>query len=207
MRSLGIEELRDRIGKLESELSSLMFTRRIRSGNVDEIEKFYEECVERGNEGIIAKNLESKYHPGERGKDWLKLKKAGETLDFVVTRAEYGHGKRHKWLSDYYLAAYDENEREFKEIGKTYKGLTDEEIREMTKKLEKLRVSESGRTLKVEPKIVLEVEYSNIFSGESSSYDAGYSLRFARIKGIREDLNPEDASTLSKVSELAESEK
>ncbi|KXB06864.1 hypothetical protein AKJ51_02635 [candidate division MSBL1 archaeon SCGC-AAA382A20] len=201
--SLVDDKLKMRIKKLKSELPKLTLTRRVRTDDIKEIEEFFQGCVDRGNEGIIAKDLESRYQPGERGKNWLKLKRTGETLDLVITRAEYGHGKRHKWLSDYYLAAYDEEEEEFKEVGKTYKGLTDVEIRKMTERLEDAALDKKGRTVTVDPGIVVEVEYSNIFSGESSNYDSGYTLRFARIKGIREDWGPENADTLGRVSELA----
>ncbi|KXB01593.1 hypothetical protein AKJ41_00915 [candidate division MSBL1 archaeon SCGC-AAA259O05] len=200
-------DLETRIEKLRTELPELELTRRIRTGEEKEIENFFESCVDRENEGIIAKDLGSKYHPGERGKDWLKLKNAGETLDLVITRAEYGHGKRHKWLSDYYLAAYDKEEEKFKEIGKTYKGLTDEEIQKMTERLEKIEVDRKGRTVTVKPQIVVEIEYSNIFTEESSTYDSGYTLRFARIKRVRDDLEPKDADTLEGVSKLAHTEK
>lgn len=195
--------LRERVEKLESIFEFSQLTRRIRTDEEKAIEEFYRSCLERGNEGIVAKRLGSKYHAGERGKDWLKLKRTGETLDLVITRAEYGHGKRHKWLSDYYLAAYDEDRDEFREIGKTYKGLTDDEIRDMTEKLEEIKIGQSGRTVEVKPRIVAQVDYSNIFSGESSSYDSGYTLRFARIKEIRDDLSPEDADSLERVSKLA----
>ncbi len=205
--SLVDESLETRIQKLKSKFSELNLTRRIKTDDERTMEEFFQSCVDRGNEGIIAKNLESGYHPGERGKDWLKLKKAGETLDLVITRAEYGHGKRHKWLSDYYLAAYDEEKERFREVGKTYKGLTDEEIQKMTELLEEIQIDREGRTVTVDPQVVVEVEYSNIFSGKSSSYDSGYTLRFARIKRIRDNLGPEDVDTLERVSELAQKEK
>lgn len=205
--SLIDESLDKRIEKLNSNLPELNLTKRISTGYEEKINEFFRNCVERGNEGIIAKDLESKYHPGERGKDWLKLKKAGESLDLVITKAEYGHGKRHKWLSDYYLAAFDEEEKQFKEIGKTYKGLTDEEIQKMTERLEEIEVDREGRTVIVDPQVVVEVEYSDIFPGESSSYDSGYTLRFARIKRVRDNLGPEDVDSLERVSKLAHKEK
>ncbi|MFB6215795.1 MAG: DNA ligase, partial [Candidatus Aenigmatarchaeota archaeon] len=89
----------------------------------------------------------------------------------------------------------------------TYKGLTDEEIQEMTERLEEIEADRKGRIVSVEPRIVVEVEYSNIFAGESSSYDSGYTLRFARIKRIRENLGSEDVDTLERVSEIARKEK
>ena len=55
----------------------------------------------------MAKKLDSPYTPGARGKRWFKIKTVLEPLDLVITAAEYGYGRRHGWLSDYYLAARD----------------------------------------------------------------------------------------------------
>src|ERR1039458_9268429 len=46
---------------------------------------------ERGNEGLMIKDLDSSYTPGKRGKSWLKMKRELATLDVVVTAVEYGH--------------------------------------------------------------------------------------------------------------------
>ncbi len=83
----------------------------------------------------MAKKLDSPYTPGTRGKRWLKIKPVLEPLDLVITAAEYGYGRRHGWLSDYYLAARDTATGQFMVVGKTFKGLTDAEIIEMTKQL------------------------------------------------------------------------
>ena len=61
----------------------------------------------RRNEGIVLKDPESPYSPGNRGQMWLKLKTHLPTLDCVVTAAEYGHGKRRESLSDYTFAVWD----------------------------------------------------------------------------------------------------
>src|SRR5260370_20249310 len=49
---------------------------------------------ERGNEGLMIKDLDSLYTPGRRGKTWLKMKRELATLDVVVTGVGYGHGQR-----------------------------------------------------------------------------------------------------------------
>ena len=72
----------------------------------------------------MAKKLDGAYTPGARGKRWLKIKPVSEPLDLVITAAEYGYGRRHGWLSDYYLAARDPATGEFLNVGKTFKGLT-----------------------------------------------------------------------------------
>ena len=52
--------------------------------------------------------------------------------------------------------------------------------------------------------VVLEVEYEEI--QESPEYGSGYALRFPRFLGVREDLGPTDADTLSRVASLYESQ-
>ncbi|MEM2794579.1 MAG: RNA ligase family protein, partial [Thermofilaceae archaeon] len=47
---------------------------RIVTSDVEEAEKFYRESVEKGNEGLVVKNLRSPYTPGVRGRYWFKVK-------------------------------------------------------------------------------------------------------------------------------------
>jgi DNA ligase 1 len=45
-----------------------------------------------GHEGLVLKEPNSQYHPGRRGRYWVKLKKELDTIDAVILIAEYGHG-------------------------------------------------------------------------------------------------------------------
>ena len=161
---------------------------------------FLKEATAAGHEGLMAKKLESPYTPGRRGKKWLKIKTVLETLDLVITAAEYGYGRRKGWLSDYYLAARDPVTGEFLELGKTFKGLTDAEIIEMTKRLKACEVEQEGYRVVVIPKIVVEVTYNEI--QKSPKYKSQMALRFARITRIRDDKTPEEADTIEKVKEI-----
>jgi DNA ligase-1 len=163
-------------------------------------EAFFKEALAAGHEGLMAKKLDSSYTPGRRGKRWLKIKATLDSLDLVITAAEFGYGRRKGWLSDYYLAARDNKTGEFLNIGKTFKGLTDAEIIELTKRLKESAVSEDGHRVNVIPKIVVEVAYNEI--QESPRYKSQMALRFARITRIRDDKTPEDASTIGQVREI-----
>ena len=70
----------------------------------ESIAERFEAARERGHEGLMLKRTDAPYIPGRRGKWWLKLKRELSTLDVVVTRVEWGHGKRSKVLSDYTFA-------------------------------------------------------------------------------------------------------
>jgi DNA ligase-1 len=164
--------------------------------------EFLSEAIDAGHEGLMAKKLNSPYTPGTRGKRWFKVKPILEPLDLVITAAEYGYGRRHSWLSDYYLAARDAATGEFLNIGKTFKGLTDAKIIEMTRDLKKLIVRQQGNRVVVLPKIVVEVAYNEI--QKSQKYKSKMALRFARIIRIRFDKSPEEADTIERVWEIFE---
>ena len=155
----------------------------------EEIIAMFEKSRDIGHEGLILKDPDSHYHPGKRGRYWVKLKKELDTIDAVVVIAEYGHGKRAGVLSDYTFAVRDEDDNnstsQLRTIGKAYSGLTDDEILETTKRLKSIMTKDEGIRIIVKPEIVLEVAFDSI--QKSNRYDSGFALRFPRIKNIRED--------------------
>ena len=87
-------------------------------------------------------------------------------------------------------------------VGKTFKGLTDAEIIEMTKQLKAYAVEHEGHQVVVIPKIVVEVAYNEI--QKSPKYRSQMALRFARISRIRDDKTPQEADSIDKVREIYE---
>jgi DNA ligase 1 len=175
-------------------------TNQIVTNQPAQAESYLKEAIAAGHEGLMAKKLDSPYTPGRRGKRWLKIKTILEPLDLVITAAEYGYGRRKGWLSDYYLGARHPESGEFLDIGKTFKGLTDIEIVELTRRLKDLAVTESGHKVTVIPKIVVEVAYNEI--QQSPKYPSQMALRFARITRIRDDKSSEEASTIGQVRQI-----
>jgi DNA ligase 1 len=188
----------DRISMLEElQLSAgLEIVERIIKPNLAGAEKFYTDAVAAGYEGVMAKSLASAYTPGARGRGWLKIKHT-RTLDLVIVAAEWGYGRRHGWLSNYHLAARDRSGG-FAMLGKTFKGLSDEQFRAMTERLSALKTAESHGVVTVRPEVVVEVAYNDI--QRSPNYDAGMALRFARIVRIRDDKSPEQADSIDTVN-------
>jgi DNA ligase-1 len=178
---------------------SELLAERIVTGDVGEAEEFLRTAMEAGHEGLMVKRLDSGYTPGVRGKGWFKIKPV-ETLDLVIVAADWGYGRRTGWLSNYHLAARDGNE--YRVIGKTFKGLTDEEFGWMTQRLQELKTRETPQTVYVKPEIVVEIAFNEI--QRSPHYRSGYALRFARVNRIRGDKKPKDADTLDRVRELYE---
>ncbi len=167
----------------------------------DEGQSFMLESLKKGHEGIMAKKLNSPYVPGNRGRYWLKVKET-HTLDLVIVAAERGYGRRHRWYSDYYLAARDPETGEFLVVGKTFKGLSDEEFEWMTRKLQELIIEKEGKLIRVRPEIVVEVAFNEI--QRSPKYRSGLALRFARILRIRDDKTAEESDTIDRVRKLYE---
>ncbi len=185
---------------LSKNVGDIALSKQIVTSKVEEAEEFLKEAIAAGHEGLMAKQIESIYTPGNRGKKWLKIKTILEPLDLVITSAEYGYGRRKGWLSDYYLAARDTKTGEFLDIGKTFKGLTDAEIIEMTRRLKESVINERGHRVIVIPKIVVEVAYNEI--QQSPKYKSQMALRFARIIRVRDDKTIEQADTIGKVREI-----
>ena len=154
-----------------------------------------------GNEGLIAKDPDSPYTPGRRGKSWVKLKRTFATLDVVVIGVERGHGRRNGVLSDYTFAVRaSETDGTLLSVGKAYNGLTDAEIAELTTRFEQLTTERFGRYHVVRPEIVLEVTFDIV--QRSTRHKSGFALRFPRIVRIRDDKRPEEIDTLARVREL-----
>jgi DNA ligase-1 len=187
---------------LAENVGDVPLTKQIVTNKKTRAEKFLKEAMDAGHEGLMAKKLDSPYTPGTRGKRWFKIKPVLEPLDLVITAAEYGYGRRHGWLSDYYLGARDAVAGEFLNVGKTFKGLTDAEIIEMTRKLKELTLRQERNRVVVLPKIVVEVAYNEI--QRSPKYKSEMALRFARISRVRDDKDAEDADTIEKVREIFE---
>jgi DNA ligase-1 len=185
------------------------------SDSIEQVIAIFNESKDIGHEGLVVKDPLSQYHPGKRGRYWMKLKKELDTIDAVIVIAEYGHGKRAGVLSDYTFAVIDEDKKDnddnlttnnyldnirLKTIGKAYSGLTDKEIDEMTERLRGIIVEDKGNRILVKPEIVLEVAFDTI--QKSERHDSGFALRFPRIKNIRIDKNLKDIDTLEKVRQI-----
>lgn len=181
-----------------SALLSVGVSERWLTDDPDEIAEIEGEALEAGHEGLMLKNPDSTYSPGRRGRNWRKRKPDVETLDLVVTGAEWGEGRRATFLGSFLLSVATESG--FETIGKVATGITDEKLAELTELLEPHVLAEEGRNVEIHPEIVFEVGYEEI--QRSPTYESGYALRFPRFLGVRDDKDPEDADSLSRVRDL-----
>ncbi|MFI1251002.1 ATP-dependent DNA ligase [Streptomyces anulatus] len=156
---------------------------------------FLADTLERGHEGVVAKDLTAAYSAGRRGASWLKVKPV-HTLDLVVLAVERGSGRRTGKLSNLHLGAR-RPDGTFAMLGKTFKGLTDALLDWQTEKLTELATDDDGYVVTVRPELVVEIAYDGL--QRSTRYPAGVTLRFARVLRYREDKTAREADTVETV--------
>ncbi|MBI4158676.1 DNA ligase, partial [Candidatus Woesearchaeota archaeon] len=186
----------------------IVLTEKLVTSNPRKAEKFFKKSIKEGYEGIMAKNLDSLYKPGRYVNGWMKIKRILDPLDLVITKAEYGEGKRAGWLTSYTIACKDKNR--VLELGKVSTGVKEKAegltYNEITKLLKPLIIEKKGKEVTVEPKIIIEVAYEEI--QESQTYSSGYGLRFPRVLRLRtNEKTIKDIDNITKVRKIYNSQK
>ena len=142
----------------------------------------------------MVKSLAAPYEAGRRGSAWVKVKPV-HTLDLVILAAEWGHGRRHGWLSNLHLGARGDGG--FVMLGKTFKGLTDAMLTWQTEALLALEERRTAHVVYVRPELVVEIAFDGVQT--SPRYPGGVALRFARVLRHRPDKPAAQADTLEAV--------
>jgi len=190
-----------RIEALQRALPASLLMPRLVTSELAEGQAFYDDALARGHEGVMAKGLDAPYEAGRRAPSWLKVKKL-HTLDLVVLAAEWGHGRRHGFLSNLHLGARDEVSGGFVMLGKTFKGMTDEMLAWQTTALLARETGRDKMTVYVRPELVVEIAFNDLQA--SPHYPGGLALRFARVKRYRDDKTAQDCDTIETVRAIYE---
>ena len=85
----------------------------------------FEAAKEQGLEGIVSKKVESRYQPGKRTREWLKVKATGRQ-EFLVAGYTQGQGRRAGRFGSLVLAVREGKELEY--VGNVGGGFTEDEI-------------------------------------------------------------------------------
>jgi DNA ligase 1 len=199
--------LGDRLRVLDQVVPPELRVDQLRTADAGAAEDFLQRTLAAGHEGVMVKSLDAPYEAGRRGASWRKVKPV-HTLDLVVLAAEWGSGRRRSWLSNLHLGALagpgdpvdltaevDGEELGFTMLGKTFKGLTDATLRWQTEALLAREVRRDRHVVHVRPELVVEIALDGFV--RSTRYAGGIALRFARVRGYREDKGPRDADTLT----------
>ena len=193
------------------------------SSNLNQIEIFFRKAKYEGCEGLMLKQLDSKYRAGAREFLWMKLKKEyGTTLvdsfDLTVIGALLGKGKRTGYYGALLLAAYDKKSDTFQSICKVGTGFSDYDLELIYNELKNYVVDKKyynvNTNLKMDiwftPKLVIEIIASEITLSplHTAAYglikeNFGVALRFPKYSGkIRLDKKPEDSTNTSELIQL-----
>jgi DNA ligase 1 len=195
--------LRERLEVLARTVPADLRVDQLTTADAAEAEAFLGRTLAAGHEGVMVKALGAPYEAGRRGASWRKVKPV-HTLDLVVLAAEWGSGRRRRWLSNLHLGARAEPGEPvdvtweglgFTMLGKTFKGLTDATLAWQTDALLAREVRRERHVVHVRPELVVEIALDGFV--RSTRYAGGIALRFARVRGYREDKGPEDADTLA----------
>ena len=186
-------------------------------------EVFFDEALQAGCEGLMAKSLTSAYEAGARGFQWIKFKKEystalSDTIDLVAVGAFAGRGKRAGTYGALLMAAYDEAADVFRTTCKLGTGFDDETLFGLKERFKDAEVPhrharvDSALTPDVwlEPRFVLEVKGAEITvspvhtcARDAVRKGAGLAVRFPRFTGRwRDDKKPEDATTQKELLEM-----
>jgi DNA ligase-1 len=165
------------------------------SGSPAEISRMYQDALAAGHEGLMLKVPASPYTPGVRGKNWIKIKPDVDTLDLAVVGADWGEGKRAHLFGSFLLACQDQGN--LLPISKVATGFSDEQLQEIYGLLKDRVISQSGKEVRFEPGMVIEVGYSEI--QRSPNYETGFALRFPRFIRLRDDKSIDEIETLESI--------
>lgn len=144
----------------------------------------WEEIKKRKMEGIIAKEKGSRYYPGERRREWLKIKNL-KSIDVVVA----GYTAEKREISSLAMALYRDGKLFY--VGKVGTGFDEYIMETLLKKMKKVDnpsvtnfEKAPPNVIWVRPEIVIEVEYLELTKD--------FELRSPSFKRIRDDKLPEE---------------
>ncbi|MBI5379401.1 MAG: ATP-dependent DNA ligase [Nitrospirae bacterium] len=186
------------------------------------IDRFFDEAVSRGLEGIVAKRLDAPYAAGARNFNWIKLKRSykgelADTVDVCIVGYFRGKGARARFGIGAVLGAvYDADQDAFKTISKIGSGFTEEEWGRLKEALDAIAVDHRPARVDallepdvwIVPTYVLtvtadEITRSPMHTCGRDVEGVGYALRFPRaVEFLRADKRPEDSNTVSEVLEM-----
>ena len=216
---LTMQPLSERRATLERQMQpseKIRLSKTLTTDKVEEAQVFFDEAIEGGCEGVVAKAPGSFYEAGARGFQWIKYKRdykseMTDTVDLVVVGAFSGRGKRAGTYGALLMATYDKKADIFRTTSKLGSGFDDATLSALPERLKAFGVPKMPARVSsrmkpdfwFNPAVVLEVLGAEITLSptHTCALDAiragsGLAVRFPRFTGRwRDDKRPEDATT------------
>ncbi len=218
------KERRAVLEKMVKKDDRVQLSKMILAKSSEDIERFFEEAISDGMEGVMVKMLDSEYEAGARSFRWVKLKREykaemEDTLDLVIIGAYRGMGKRAQFkYGSFLMAIYDPESDMFKSTTRVGTGFTEQDLGKLGEMLENDLAPEKPARVdsKIEPdfwfkpRLVLEVigaevTISPIHTAAMAAIKkhTGLAIRFPRFTGkYRIDKEAEDATTEKELIEF-----
>ncbi|MHA1769810.1 MAG: ATP-dependent DNA ligase [Candidatus Thorarchaeota archaeon] len=190
------------------------------------LQEIFEEALETGHEGVMAKAIhaESTYQAGSRSWLWIKLKASytegmADSVDLVVVGGFHGRGKRTGVYGAILASVYDPVEDTFPTVCKIGTGFTEDMLDEFKDRLEKHLIDQKSPKVDsdieadvwFEPVEVIEVIGDEITvspthpAGKRYLEEGGLAIRFPRFTGRwRDDKDARQATTVNDLIEMFE---
>ncbi|MBO0805692.1 MAG: non-homologous end-joining DNA ligase [Nocardiopsaceae bacterium] len=157
-----------------------------------DLEAVLEASVQQGLEGVVAKRLDSRYEPGTRTANWLKVKNT-LSQEVVVAGWKPGKGNREGLIGSLLVGVYDGGDLIY--CGHVGTGFTDKTLRMLTARLRPLRrpgnpfdspvpPQYARPAVWAEPRLVVEVTFER--------WTRAGRMRAPSYRGLRDDKEPRD---------------
>ncbi|HLH73464.1 MAG TPA: ATP-dependent DNA ligase, partial [Chloroflexota bacterium] len=196
----------------------IALTPQLETDQADVLQRFFEEMLRCGLEGVVVKRPDAHYHAGARQYNWVKLKPGSEaavadTFDLVIVGYERGRGKRAAFgIGSLLCAVYDPDHDRYRTVSRVGSGLPDAEWLTLHQLLDEASTATKPKQVDaafapdvwVTPRYLVEVIAGGIMRSPlhtcgKEGREPGYALRFPRIRRLRFDRRPEDATTEAEV--------
>ncbi|KAJ8675320.1 hypothetical protein QAD02_011106, partial [Eretmocerus hayati] len=176
-----------------------------------------------GLEGLVLKDVDSKYEPGKR--HWLKVKKdylfhgaMADSADLVVLGAWYGTGQKGGIMSVFLMGCHDPIQDVWLTVTKVHTGHDDATLTELQTSLDMVKIGKDPnlvpRWLKADKAMVPDFiakdpkkqpvwEITGAeFTNQGVHTANGISIRFPRVTRVRDDKDWKTATNLQELQAL-----
>ncbi|MGA2665764.1 MAG: ATP-dependent DNA ligase [Nitrososphaerales archaeon] len=195
----------------------------LRTKSAEAIERYMEEAISEGGEGLMVKDPRAGYTAGARGFGWIKLKREyrselTDTIDLVVVGAYHGRGRRTGAYGAFLLAAHEQKDDSYPTITKIGTGFSDEDLERFPRMLKPYESAVKPPNVSsvlvpdvwFRPAVVIETIASEITLSpihpagtDTVRKGSGLALRFPKFTGkVRDEKGPGDATTVKEIVEM-----